>query len=259
MTFKLAIISAISLLIVATSCINNDPYPVTYPTMGTVTDITNYTINSDSYGIIIPKNPNIISAKDADSIGQRIFANIYFHKENEKENASAKEVDIFELFKVLTKNANDLRVDKSEDINNFGDNTIQIIPPETGSYISEEHLNLEFYINGENTKIPHRISLVLTEDTKLDDEGLLNVELKHNSYNDGESERFWGIASFTLSSIPECSDPKFTGFKISYKSFYNIKKELTILKPSNKKCTVRRMESSEEIDHRHALLSCELQ
>lgn len=242
-----------------TSCINNEPYPVMYPTMGTIADLTNYSINSDSYGVLIPNNPNIISAKNADSIGQRVFININFPQEENKGKDTSKRVNIFELFKALTKKADDLRAEDAENPESFGDAPIFIIPSEAGAYISDEHLNLEFYIFGEDTSIPHRISLLLTEDTKLDDEGLLKVELRHDNFSDGSRDKFWGIASFTLASIPECSDPGFKGFRISYKSTDYSTTELKVLKSSNKRGFTRSMESSEEVSHRHAFLSGKLQ
>lgn len=260
MKIKLAIISVLGCMMTfLSSCLENDPYPVMYPTMGTITDLTSYSINSDSYGVLLPNNPNIISAKKADSIGQRVFINVTFPQEDNKEKVVSKKVNILELFKALTKDADDLRSDNTETIDKFGDAPIQIIPYETGAYISEEHLNLEFYIYGEDTNIPHRISLLLTEDTKIDDEGLLKVELRHDNFSDGKKEKFWGIASFTLSSIPECSDPNFRGFRIVYKNTDNSSAELKVIKRSDKSSIVRRMESSEEIGYRHTFFAGKLQ
>lgn len=259
MRFRIFITSVIGFFVtMLSSCLDNEPYPALYPTMGTVTDLTSYTINSDSYGILVPKNPDIIKFNDADSIGQRVLINVIFDEGNEKEKVSAKEVNIYELFKVLTKKANDLRTETQEDINDFGDAPIQIIPYETGAYISEEHLNLEFYINGHDKNIPHRISLLLTDETELDDEGLLRVELRHNNYSDFGNTTFWGIASFTLSSIPEYTDPDFKGFRIIYKNSDNSYSELKVLKPSDKNSLSRGMKTSEEVGYRHSLLSCEL-
>lgn len=99
------IIMACILGTILLSCIDNDNYPEMYPTLGTVTELTNYSINSDSYGLLIPKNPDIVSLYDADSIGQRVLVNINFPNSEDKNSKeeTGKEVTIYELYKVLTK------------------------------------------------------------------------------------------------------------------------------------------------------------
>lgn len=241
---------------VATSCIDNDNYPELYPTMGTVTNLTSYSINSDSYGTLIPKNPDIISMYDADSIGQRILVNINFpDSENKSSNEkSGKEVTIYELYKVLTKKADDLRLPEADANVDFGNDAIEI----TSATISEEHLNIEFNIYGKNETIPHRISLLLTEDSQIDDEGLLEVELRHNNNNDNGNTVYWGIASFTLSSIPECSDENFKGFKIIYNSKNN-SGLLKVWKQSVNTKAAGSIKATKEIGYWHSSLACQLQ
>lgn len=240
------------------SCINNENYPELYPTMGTVKNLSDYSISSDLYGDIIPKNPDIIKSFDADSTGQRILININFPNEEDKDSKvnNGKEVTIYDLYKVLTKKADDLRLNKDEDIDSFGNDIIQI----TNANISNEHLNIEFNIPGNNETIPHRISLLLTEETQTDDEGLLEVELRHNKNSDNGNKLYWGIASFTLSSIPEYSDANFKGFRIKHLSDTNTISE-TIVRPqtSNQTRSVRSMESTQEISNGHSLLASQLQ
>ena len=155
----ICIICAFILGTVQFSCNNSDNYPELYSTMGTVTNLDDYSIDSDVYGKLMPKNPNIINSFNADSIGQRVLININFPNENDKDSKedSGKEVTIYDLYKVLTKNADDLRLNNEESIDNFGNDDIQI----TNAYISNKHLNIEFNIGGNNTTIPHRISLLL--------------------------------------------------------------------------------------------------
>ena len=254
----ICIICAFILGTVLFSCNNSDNYPELYSTMGTVTNLDDYSIDSDVYGKLMPKNPNIINSFNADSIGQRVLININFPNENDKDSKedSGKEVTIYDLYKVLTKNADDLRLNNEESIDNFGNDDIQI----TNAYISNKHLNIEFNIGGNNTTIPHRISLLLTENTQIDDEGLLEVELRHNKNSDYGNKLYWGVVSFTLSSIPEYADTNFKGFRIIYQSDEYSKSETIVrLQNSNQRSVVRSMESSQEIGNRHPLFAGKLQ
>lgn len=253
----ISIIGFCSLGIYMSSCLENEKYPELHSTMGTITNIETHTIESDSYGKLIPTNPNIIKMYDADSIGQRVLLSISFPTEEEtSKEYSGKEVTIYDLYKVLTKKADDTRNPECEPIENFGEDVINI----TSAYISEEHLNIEFNINGNNETIPHRISLLLTEDTKIDDEGLINVELKHNSNSDYGNKLYWGVVSYTLSSIPEYNNTDFKGFRISYFSSDNTKSEITVKKlESDQTSAVRSMKSTQEIGYRHSLFAGQLQ
>lgn len=240
------------------SCINNENYPELYPTMGTVNNLSDYSINSDLYGDVIPKNPDIIRSYEADSIGQRILVNINFPNAEDKDSKvnTGKEVTIYDLYKVLTKKADDLRLNNNEDKESFGNDLIEI----TYASISNEHLNIEFNISGSNETIPHRISLLLTENTQIDDEGLLEVELRHNKNSDNGDKLYWGIASFTLSSIPEYSNANFKGFRIKSQSEDNTTSETIVrLQSSSQTRIVRSMESSQEIGNRHSLFARQLQ
>ena len=42
---------------------------------------------------------------------------------------------------------------------------------------------------------------MLNSETQLDENGLLQVEFRHNNQGDTYSERLWGIVSYTLESI----------------------------------------------------------
>ncbi len=249
------IIMACILGTILLSCIDNDNYPEMYPTLGTVTELTNYSINSDSYGLLIPKNPDIVSLYDADSIGQRVLVNINFPNSEDKNSKeeTGKEVTIYELYKVLTKKADDIRLPESETADKFGNDAIEI----TSAIISEEHLNIEFNIFGNDETSPHRISLLLTENSQIDDKGLLEVELRHDNNSDDGDKTYWGIASFTLSSIPECSDERFKGFKIVYNN--NNSEPVEVLKQSGNTNVSRSIKSTKEISDWHSLFSCQLQ
>ena len=253
----ISIIGICAIGIYMSSCLDNEKYPELHSTMGTITDIETPSIESDSYGKLLPQNPDIIKMYDADSIGQRVLVSLSFPNAEEKNKEdSGKEVTIYDFYKVLTKKANDTRNQDSEPIENFGEDIINI----TSAYISKEHLNIEFNINGNNETIPHRISLLLTEETKIDDEGLVYVELRHNKNSDYGNKLYWGVVSYTLSSIPEYNDTDFKGFRISYLSSDNTKSEITVKKQeSNQGSAVRSMKSTQEIGNRHSLFAGQLQ
>lgn len=244
--------------IILFSCNNTNNYPELYPTMGTVLDLKNYSIDSDLYGKLIPKNPDIINCFDADSIGQRILININFPNKNDKDSKDTvgKEVTIYDLYKVLTKNADDLRLNNTVNTDNYGNDNIQV----TNAYISHEHLNIEFNIKGNNEAIPHRISLLLTENTQIDDEGLLEVELRHNKNSDYGNKLYWGVVSFTLASIPEYTNENFKGFRIKYMTEGYYQSETIVkLQTSNQASAVRSMKSTQEVSNRHSLFTGKLQ
>lgn len=108
MKLNISTVGIICISIIGTilqSCINNENYPELYPTMGTVNNLSDYSINSDLYGDVIPKNPDIIRSYEADSIGQRILVNINFPNAEDKDSKVniSKEVTIYDLYKVLSK------------------------------------------------------------------------------------------------------------------------------------------------------------
>ena len=241
------------------SCLDdNDPITI-YPTLGTVSATEPITIESDSYGTILPKNPSIVASYQADSVGQRVLTNLYFDSEV---STSPKEgplsASILDIYKVLTKPADDLRKEDAPDEDSFGNAPIQ----PTSTSLSKEHLNIQFHIQGGNETIPHRISLLLTDDTQLDKDGYLPVTLRHHTNGDSQTTIFWGIVSFTLSSIPEYNTPQCQGIKLIYNSGANMNASVVIKKTSSQSDELafrKMMETSQEISHEHTLLTGKLQ
>lgn len=195
------------------SCLNDDEPEGFYSTLGTVTEVgNNLTFDSDTYGLLKPTNPNWFVVEDADSVGQRVLAGVQFYEEEQRTGeTNPVSVQIVELYKVLTKNVDDIR--NGADI--YGDDPIQI----TIASVTKDHLNIQFTLASSNFGTPHRISLVLTEESKPDKEGILPVEFRHNAEGDVTAwdTRGWGIASYTLKSIDEkFPDTEIKGFKILY-------------------------------------------
>ena len=188
----------------------------TFSTLGTVIiNDQEIAIESDLYGILIPENPEIISSIDADSTGQRILAGFVFLDQSSQEGRRIRIVDL--LYKINTLPASDLRT-LPED--NFGNAPLQI----TDVSFSKNHLNIQYLYEG-SKQIQHRVNLVLTDQSKLDANGLLPVEFRHDACNDSSGQTMESIVSFTLESIPECQLPGFKGFRIIYNSGANSQAE----------------------------------
>ena len=148
------------------SCLDDNEPETFFPTLGTVNaDENDITIESDSYGLLIPTNPGFITSTQTDSTGQRILAVFQYTENTTKEGKTGMQVELVRVNKVLTKKADDLRIG-IEDV--FGNSPIQI----TAASISQKHLNIQYEYYG-STNISHRISLVLNSETQLDENGNL--------------------------------------------------------------------------------------
>lgn len=184
-----------------------------YSTLGTIVDAENVLVESDSYGLLAPVNKDDFAGY-ADTVGQRVLMEMNFVEQDPVyANDSVLPVKVLRLFKVLSKDADDLRA--FDNVSNsvlegYGSDPVLV---RTAS-LSKAYLNIQFNVMGNDQNIAHRISLLLTEDSSVDAEGLVRVEFCHNAEGDRLEEPFWGVVSFKLSSIPECNDPAFRGFRI---------------------------------------------
>ena len=241
-----------------TACLDDNEPLAIYPTLGTVSATDPITIESDSYGCILPKNPSIVTSHGADSVGQRVLTNLFFDSNPVPQQEGTLSADILDIYKILTKPAEDLRKPDAPDADSFGNSPIQ----PTSISLSKEHLNIQFNMLGGNVTIPHRISLLLAADTHLDENGMVPVILRHDANGDAQVTNYWGVVSFTLSSIPEYSDTACKGVKLYYNSGANLNASFVIKKETSKsnEFTFRRMmEASQEIGNEHTLLTGQLQ
>ncbi|HJC94751.1 MAG TPA: hypothetical protein H9752_11215 [Candidatus Phocaeicola excrementigallinarum] len=181
-----------------------------YSTLGTVVDTEDILVESDSYGLLSPVNKADFVGY-ADSVGQRVLMEMNFVEQDPVyANDSILPVKVLRLYKVLSKNADDVRDMASDMSEEYGSDPVRISAVSLG----KSYLNIQFHILGYDQNIAHRISLLLTDETTIDPDGLVRVELRHSLEGDREQEPFWGVVSFKLSSIPECGDPAFKGFRI---------------------------------------------
>lgn len=202
-------------LAVFTSCLDDDTPETFYTTLATVkADGEQWVLDSDTYGMLVPENPKSIPAAGADSTGQRVLVGVQFATDygTSGYESGKTSIRIMEIIKVLTKKAEDFRVEGTEDI--FGNDPVQI----SAASVSKEHLNIQFTGFSGGNDILHRISLILDERSVPDDDGLVRVELRHNMNGDTAESIFKGTVSYTLESIPECQDTRFKGFRIVYNS-----------------------------------------
>ena len=204
----------ISLCCIALSACDNEDAPVSfYTTLGTVAETDGKkVIISDSYGTLFPENENYLTAKDADSIGQRVLAGVQFLGNiPSKEATEGSEIQIVELYKILTKAADDLR-GKPEDADIFGEDPVKI----TSYNIGNGHLTIEFIIWGYDESIRHRISLVRTNEDNSQSNDYITLEFRHNSNGDLTRVPYSGIVSFPLKSIEGFESTECKGLTISY-------------------------------------------
>ena len=89
---RLQLFINIPLLCIALSACSDENEPIVYyTTLGTVEETSGRNIIvSDSYGTLIPENGDFLTAKNADSIGQRVLAGIQFLKGNPPKETSEK-------------------------------------------------------------------------------------------------------------------------------------------------------------------------
>lgn len=187
-----------------------------FATLGTVVNTTRITVDSDTYGTLLPVNTSLFSAKGADILGQRVLLEFLFLADRQDTILKTKEIEIINLYKVPTK---DISLIMSDETNEEIDGTFGTAPIlVTSSNISKEHLNIQYEIEGENEDITHCVSLLVRKEAQPDKEGLLPVELRHDPKGDLQVNSFWGVVSFTLSGIPQCQSSDFKGFRILYKN-----------------------------------------
>lgn len=225
-TLPLAISAGICSLLLS-SCLDDNQPETLYPTLGAVINEGKLSIDSDSYGVLVPTNPNRFTAAELDKNGQRVMINVLANEieaplpENEE-----RKVKIIELYKVTTKDVNRTDKEGNELQEEFGNHPIQI----TSASISKEHLNIQYRFKGNNQEIPHCISLVLKTVCQPDEDGLLPVELRHDAQQDELLHEFWSVTSFRLSGITEYNQKDIKGFKITYNSGANTQAEWVVKK-----------------------------
>jgi len=185
----------------------------------------NLSIESDCYGHLSITNSDILTHYKVNKEGQRIIAYFQFNEnEVQKNNRSVR---IYDLYKVLTKKLYEMPVEKEDSI---GNDPITV----SSIYASHEHLNIFFTFLGSNSGIAHMLNLVTTEESQKDENGLLEVEFRHNLEEDNEIYPQSGWVSFELNSIPGYTEGTTKGLKVKVNNGDGEEKTYTVNLVSSK-------------------------
>lgn len=197
------IVGLLSLLTLPTFIACDDDDFTYYTDMATVENEDGRLIlQSDNCGELIPENPGLLASFDADNENQRIIAAFNFI---DKDNRSNYGVELYDIYRVLTKDIYQMPADDETKNDSIGNDPIVINRIMT----SPKHINFYFMVRGNHSDIKHFINLITVGDNpEPDADGTLHMEFRHN--NEGDHPRFtqWGWAAFPLESIPGYSEGK---------------------------------------------------
>lgn len=154
--------------------------------------------------------------------GQRAF--VYFDELDEKKEGYEYNAQIKHIENILTKDIYSMPADKADSI---GDDRINIIEP---LWITGDFLNIKYQLyHSNNEEKLHMLNLVINEETTGEDDkpDYLNLEFRHNAYNDDPVILGTGLASFKLDNIADLLKSK-KGLNIRVNSIYDGVKYITI-------------------------------
>jgi hypothetical protein len=154
--------------------------------------------------------------------GQRAF--VYFDELSEKKEGYEYNAQIKHIENILTKDIYFMPADKEDSI---GDDRINIIEP---LWITGDFLNIKYQIyHGNNKEKLHMLNLVINEEPadENDKPDYLNLEFRHNAYNDNPEVLGTGLASFRLNNIADLLEGK-KGLNIRVRSIYDGVKHITL-------------------------------
>lgn len=154
--------------------------------------------------------------------GQRAF--VYFDELDEKKEGYEYNAQIKHIENILTKDIYSMPADKADSI---GDDRINIIEP---LWITGDFTNIKYQLyHSNNEEKLHMLNLVINEETTGEDDkpDYLNLEFRHNAYNDDPVILGTGLASFKLDNIADLLKSK-KGLNIRVNSIYDGMKYITI-------------------------------
>lgn len=211
------------------SCLSdNDPYPSTYFTIGTLNIIEDreYDFILDDGDKMYPGDTSYIKNYTLED-QQRVF--IHFIPLEEDMPGYEYNVRLLQLQSILTKDIITLTDDNATEIGNDRINATKL-------WISGDYLNIEYqFFHSDNEEKKHLLNLVINETSEASapEEEYIKLEFRHNAYNDEQRKTGWGIVSFRLDKIAGEMEGK-KGLKIYVNSIYDGKREY-IVEPEEKK------------------------
>lgn len=146
--------------------------------------------------------------------GQRTF--IYYRPLDEKISGYEYNAQIFEIENILTKDIIPLTTATADSI---GDDPIDA----TDIWITGNYLNINYQVyHSNNADKKHMLNLVVnkTIPPSADDTQYVDLEFRHNAYNDAQRVRGWGVVSFKLDAIANQITGK-KGVKIRVKTIHD--------------------------------------
>lgn len=202
------------------SCLNDwdnnyEDYNATSIAIGTLKIIENkdYYFNLDEGGKMYPGDTTYVHNYSLVD-GQRVF--VHFLPLEEKVAGYEYNAQIYKIENILTKDIIPLTEETADSIGNDRINTTDI-------WIAGGCLNIQYqlyYSPGLDKK--HMLNLVTNEtsNSPATDEDYVNLEFRHNAYNDIQQESGWGVVSFKLDNIAEQMEGK-KGLKIRVNTIYD--------------------------------------
>lgn len=153
--------------------------------------------------------------------GQRAF--IYFSKLDEKLQGYDYNAQINHIENILTKDIYFMPAEKADSI---GDDRINA----TDFWITGDYLNIKYqFYHSNNEEKKHMLNLVVNEAStgENDKPDYVNLEFRHNAYNDSQLQLGTGMVSFKLDNIAGLMEGK-KGLSIRVKSLYDGERFTTV-------------------------------
>lgn len=220
--YLVAFMLAFLLMPLLQSCVDNDNKLSSRFTIGTLKIIegNEYFFNLDEGDKMYPSDTSYIHNYTLID-GQRVF--IHFLPLEEDVPGYEYNVKLIQLQNILTKDIIPLTEETADSI---GNDRVNISTP----WISGNYLNIEYqYYHSNNEAKRHMLNLVMNEtpDAPAPEEGYINLEFRHNAYDDEQRTTGWGIISFKLEEIADQLQGK-DGLKILVNSIYDGERTYTV-------------------------------
>lgn len=198
------------------SCLDDDDKDYSKLAIGTieVKEGQDYCFVLDAGGKMYPGDTtqiNNYAVKD----GQRSF--IYFDLLEEKMPGYEYNAIIYRIENILTKDIARMPADISED--EAGNDRINI----TNLWLTDEHVNIQYQLlYDDQSDKKHLLTLMIKENDLKNNEKdeYLNLEFRHNAYNEKENHPGSGLVSYKIENIKSLIPGK-KGLNIRYHSLYD--------------------------------------
>lgn len=144
--------------------------------------------------------------------GQRAF--IYFNLLDEKINGYDYNAIVYRIENILTK---DIYLMPEEKNDSIGDDPINV----TNMWITNDYLNVQYqFYYDETNNIKHMLNLIANASEAGNDEEYIDLEFRHNSFNDQKYRSGSGLVSFKLDNIAGTTYGK-KGLRIRVNTLYD--------------------------------------